>query len=332
MHSLERQLQLHLTIILIAVMALIWAVGLVLPHPENAAMQCVTGFSDTEAMQRPHRFRWLFPLLATVGIVLILIVQRVVIRRSFRDFTAIQQNLQALENGTIQKLSEHVPAEIHPIIQKFNQVLLQLQERLQRSRNAVGNLAHALKGPLNFLQQHLAGAEDELARLQLERLHKLIERELKRARMAGGGNAIQHFNPWQDLPTLVELLSRVHALPATALKLDIAEDITHFADREDMLELLGNLLDNACKWAQSQVYCQIHKVDGKIQLIVEDDGAGCSAAELAQMGERGVRLDEAVSGYGLGLAICKDIVKLYGGSIQFSRSTKLGGLQVSVLL
>jgi signal transduction histidine kinase len=207
---------------------------------------------------------------------------------------------------------------------------------LERSRNSLGNLAHALKGPLNLLVQYLDQEPDasnnQQAKLQAERIRQLTERELKRARLAGQGNTTQRFDPRVELPVLVDVLARIHHKSPRCITLDIAPDISRFGDREDMLELVGNLLDNACKWAQEHVRCQLSMVAGHVQMVVEDDGAGRTAAELQQMAERGVRLDESVEGHGLGLAICKDIVKLYGGTLEFGRSEVLGGLKVTVVL
>lgn len=347
MKSLERQLQVNLAITLILVMALIWMVGSQLPgNPGGVQMLQMQGYVCTaggDAMpvappveHRPRRFKWLFPFLAAGGIVLVLIVQGVVIRRTFSRLDHIRTELQRLETGGITRLNEAVPAEIHPIVAEFNHLLSLMQERLERSRNSLGNLAHALKGPLNLLVQHLDQVDDSLnnqqARQQAERIRQLTERELKRARMAGQGNTTQRFDPHEELSVLVDVLARIHHKSQRCITLDIASEITRFGDREDMLELIGNLLDNACKWAMEQVYCQLACQGESVQIVVEDDGRGRTAQELQQMTERGVRLDESVEGHGLGLAICKDIVKLYGGAITFGRSARLGGMKVTVVL
>ncbi len=341
MRSLERQLQVNLAIILVSVMALIWGVGLALPwffegmqgvHASGMGLSA----PDETQQYRPRRFKWLFPLLAAVGIALILVIQGIVIRRTFRRLDHIRAELQQLEAGNINKLNEVVPVEIYPIIKEFNHLLSLMQERLERSRNALGNLAHALKTPLNLLTQHLdadiSATGHQQAQLQAERIRQLTERELKRARMAGLGNTTQRFDPRVELPVLVDVLAQVHHKSARCITLDIAPTITRFGDREDMLELLGNLLDNACKWAQEQVRCQISSVAGRVQISVEDDGRGRTEVELQYMTARGVRLDESVEGHGLGLSICKDITKLYGGSLVFERSTRLGGVRVTVTL
>jgi signal transduction histidine kinase len=344
MKSLERQLQINLAITLILVMALIWLVGSQLPRslPDEQALQMqgytcspeMTGTTTRSPLvtHRQHRFKWLFPILAAGGIVLILVIQGVVIRRTFHRLDHIRTELRQLEAGNISKLDESVPAEIYPIIKEFNHLLSLMQERLERSRNALGNLAHALKTPLNLLMQHLdhdqPGVDsNRQALLQAERIHQLTERELKRARMAGLGNTTQRFDPRAELPVLVEVLARVHHKSPRCITLNIAPEITRFCDREDMLELFGNLLDNACKWAVEHVHCQIATVAGQVRITVEDDGQGRAEADLQQMAERGMRLDEAVEGHGLGLAICKDIVKLYSGNMTFGHSGHLGGFE-----
>lgn len=345
MKSLERQLQVNLAIILVVVMGMIWAVGLALPylmaendalHPSMAVCPPTDSAVEATVQHRPQRFKWLFPFLAAGGIAAVLVIQGVVIRRAFRRLDRIRAELQALEAGRISKLDEAVPAEIHPVVTEFNRLLSLMQERLERSRHSLGNLAHALKGPLNLLVQHLDQEADtpasQQARLQAERIRQLTERELKRARLAGQGNTTQRFDPRLELPVLVDVLAKIHHKSPRCITLDIAPDISRFGDREDMLELLGNLLDNACKWAREHVCCQMASVSGQVQMVVEDDGAGRSTAELQQMAERGVRLDESVEGHGLGLAICKDIVKLYGGTLTFGHSATLGGLKVTVTL
>jgi signal transduction histidine kinase len=176
------------------------------------------------------------------------------------------------------------------------------------------------------------------AKNQAERIRQLTERELKRARMAGLGNTTQRFDPREELPVLIEVLKQAHRKNELEVKLHIADSVKVFGDREDMLELLGNLMDNACKWAKSKVICTISitaNITGNSAstgIIIEDDGVGKEPDELVGLAKRGIRLDESVEGHGLGLAISKDIVKLYGGTIRFDRSEKLGGFLVEIKL
>ena len=283
-------------------------------------------------------FQWTFAAIALVVLFVLLFVQQRVIRSSFRRMDSVRADIHRLEQGETGTLSEDVPDEILPLVQEFNRLLELLAQRLERSRNALGNLAHALKGPLNLLMQNLDSKELEKytelrtqAQTQTERIRQLMERELKRARLAGSGSPGQRFNARQELPDLIEVLKRVHAKDQLDIEWSITGDTLAFGDREDMLELMGNLLDNACKWAGSKVRCSISGTD-VIKITVEDDGPGRSEQEMTQLAQRGVRLDETVEGHGLGLAIAKDIVKLYNGEIHFNRSKQLGGLSVAVEL
>ncbi len=283
-------------------------------------------------------FKWTFAALALVMLFILLMVQQLVIKRSFRRLDRLRSEMQSLEQGEISTLSQDVPDEILPLVEAFNRLLALLSQRLSRSRNSLGNLAHALKGPLNLLMHYLDSKElDACPELkaqmqsQQQRIQTLMERELKRARLAGSGSPGYCFNVQQELPDLIEVLKQVHHKQRLNIQWQVMADTPSFGDREDMLELLGNILDNACKWANGNVQCHISGVD-TITIIIEDDGPGCSEQEIEQLTQRGVRLDETVEGHGLGLAIAKDIIKLYNGEISFSRSKSLGGLCTTIKL
>ena len=294
-------------------------------------------------MENRRYFSVLFITIGLVGFFLILLLQRFVIRRLFKHLDNSRQEIKQIESGQRQQLSEDVPTEIYPLVKEFNHSLSLMQQRMERSRNSLGNLAHALKTPLSLLMQQLESADQPLAKKQAERIRQLTERELKRARMAGLGNTSKRFDPREELPTLISVLKQAHQKNSLNVSHSIADDVSVFGDREDMMELLGNLLDNAFKWADSEVSCTIlndevsidsksEQQGSKIKITIEDDGVGGTAEELKQLTQRGIRLDESVEGHGLGLAICKDIVKLYGGSIEFDRSSNLGGLSVVITL
>ena len=291
-------------------------------------------------MENRRYFSFLFITIGLVGFLLILLLQRFVIRRLFKHLDASRKEIKQVEAGERQQLSENVPTEIYPLVKEFNHSLSLMQQRMERSRNSLGNLAHALKTPLSLLLQQLDNTEEPLpqAKKQAMRIQQLTERELKRARMAGLGNTSKRFDPREELPTLISVLKQAHRKNELNVSHRIANEVSVFGDREDMMELLGNLLDNAFKWADSSVNCAIitqassETQASTIKVTIEDDGVGGTAEELKQLTQRGIRLDESVEGHGLGLAICKDIVKLYGGSIDFDRSSKLGGLSVEITL
>ena len=288
----------------------------------------------TLLMKNRKHFTILFIVIGMIGFMLMLALQRFVVRRLFKHLDYSRQEIKQVASGERQLLSEDVPTEIYPLVKEFNHSLSLMQQRMERSRNALGNLAHALKTPLSLLMQQLDNQDSEAAKGQAERIRQLTERELKRARMAGLGNTTQRFDPHEELATLISVIKQAHNKPELKVSLSIEEGVKQFGDREDMLELFGNLLDNACKWADSNVICRVKagKTSNCTKITIEDDGQGRKEKELDQLTQRGVRIDESIEGHGLGLAICKDIVKLYAGSIEFSRSKNLGGFQVDVNL
>jgi signal transduction histidine kinase len=265
-------------------------------------------------MNNRRSFSLLFLAIGIIGFFLILALQRIVIRRLFKHLDNSRQEIKQIELGERQALSEDVPTEIYPLVKEFNHSLSLMQQRMERSRNSLGNLAHALKTPLSLLMQQLESGENlSQAKKQTERIRQLTERELKRARMAGLGNTTQRFDPRKELPILVNVLKQAHQKHDLLVDYTVDNEVSVFGDREDMLELLGNLLDNAFKWANTTVACTVQndKKCSSIIIIIEDDGKGGTSEELDKLTQRGTRLDESVEGHGLGLAICKDIVKLY---------------------
>jgi signal transduction histidine kinase len=269
--------------------------------------------------------------LSLLGALILLSVQRWLLRRAFRQIDAVRTDLQRLTTGEITHLREDVPAEIHPLVGETNLLIAAWRAHLERSRAALGNLAHALKSPLALIL-HLAGAEaGEAVREQAMRMHALIERELKRARLAGGGAPARRFQPRGDSADLVATLNALYAEKQLNIATDIRTPEYLAFDQEDMLELLGNLLDNAAKWAKGDVRLTI-EADDALKILVEDDGPGVEPAMAKTLLSRGGRLDETTPGHGLGLSIVGDIVRLHEGELHFARSEPLGGLAVALAL
>lgn len=277
-------------------------------------------------------FERLFAMLALVGLALMILIQHLIVRYSCRRLRPIYREIEDLERGATRSISEDVPTEILPLVRKLNGLLAVYDKRLSRSRNAAGNLAHALKAPLNLMLQQLERSQDAITEdsrricaAQVQRVRELVERELKRARIAGGGGAGSVFNPASELPVLRDLLLRMY--PAKDLTLNCILDLEAplAADREDMLELFGTLLDNGCKWATQRVDCRLEPTTSGLRFTVEDDGPGCGGDEFAAIRERGARLDERREGHGLGLSIAAEIIALYGGELILGKSERLGG-------
>lgn len=283
-------------------------------------------------------FKWRYAGLSLAVVLLLLGVQALMVRAGLRPLDRVRGQLRRLERGEISHLDAETPREIRPLVDELNRLLVTLNQRLTRSRQALGNLAHAIKTPLTILS-NLGSHAAVRAHADLQQplathtaaIQKLLERELKGARLAGAAGGGQRFVLSAEMPALVHTLHAMHRGRALRIDARYAQDLVLPADREDMLELLGNLLDNACKWAHSTVRVTIRGA-GEIEIAVEDDGPGCPPEQCAQLTRRGLRLDETAAGHGLGLAITQDIVSSYHGGMAFDRSPELGGMRVCVNL
>ena len=285
---------------------------------------------------------WVYAGVALGGVatlVILLVVQHRVVRGGMAPLESLRGSLRRLESGDQNSLdTRDVPAEVLPLVEEVNALLEMLQQRLERSRKTAGNLAHALKTPLTILGQlQRDSALDDHPALrdeidtELRRLEAIVERELKRARLAGGRTPGVRVRVAEEMQSLIETLTALHRDEGLNLRSDIQPGCVFAGDREDFLELMGVLLDNAFKWADTEVVVRVEAGAAGLIVTLDDDGPGCPTDKLNLLMKRGWRLDETKPGSGLGLAIAGDIVRQYGGSIGFSRSI-LGGLAVRLVL
>jgi signal transduction histidine kinase len=284
-----------------------------------------------------RRFKQYYLVVSLAALLLLLLLQRIGLRWGLAPLQAVERSLQDLRHGRVRRLNADVPQEIRPLQAEINRLLESLSRRLSLSRNAVSNLAHGLKTPLSLLvrlgEENRSAAPANL-QPQIARhtgaIQQLIERELRRAQLAGGTSVGDQFHPDADLRELADVMRRVHRKPLD-ITLDLRAGDSAPFDRQDMLELMGNVIDNASKWARRQVHV-VARVDTALRVTIDDDGPGCSPEDLQRLGQRGVRLDESTAGHGMGLAIAGDIVDLYGGRLLFGASESLGGLRVAIEL
>ncbi|MBI3772144.1 MAG: GHKL domain-containing protein [Gammaproteobacteria bacterium] len=292
----------------------------------------------TPLLHELDEFQYSYALTSLLVIFLVLIVQTMLVRGGLKPLRQVESDISRLERGEIDRLQEDVPTEIKPVVVEFNRLLGVMRSRLDRSRTAVGNLAHALKTPLTVLRRLADTGEmnaapevrDELVK-QSDSIRQIVDRQLKRARMAGAAAQGWQFLPEVELPPLVDMMQKIYSERGLKIDLYFPEHFVFNGDREDMMELFGNLIDNACKWARGRVRLTIENQSGLV-LTVEDDGPGCAPEYREQLSVRGMRVDESTTGHGLGLSIVRDIVEYYGGTLTFSQSTELGGFAVSVTL
>ena len=279
-----------------------------------------------------------YALMSLLVLIVVLALQATIAKISLRPLRLVIDDMRRLELGELSALREEVPAEIHSLVREFNRLSQLMRERLERSRAALGNLAHALKTPLTVLvrleDSPTLQQQPEVQRQlkdQTETMRQIIDRQLKRARLAGTSMPGLHFEPAKEFSGLVDILNQIYAERGIKIRLNIPAHKSFAGDREDMLELFGNLLDNACKWAKQNVLLTVHNGAG-LEISVEDDGPGCPAELRQELDQRGRRLDETTIGHGLGLAIVRDIVEHYQGKLVFGQSEKLGGFRVDVSL
>ncbi len=282
------------------------------------------------------RFIYMFVLIAGAILFTLIVLQVLILRNSLKPLASIHAELGQLEQGKIERLNTDVPRELRPLINEVNHLLGIMGQRLQRSRDGLSDLAHAIKKPLTVIRQLInrdeipASNQDALMQ-QTDEIVRLSDRILKRARLAGHSHSGKHFSFDEDLDALIDTLHMMYPDSQVELERNIPIDTSCPIDREDMMELLGNLLDNAYKWARHKVRLSISS-DEQLHITIEDDGPGIADDRMRELSQRGTRLDESVEGHGFGLAIASDTVAEYSGDLEFKSSDKLGGFRVDITI
>jgi len=259
--------------------------------------------------------------------------------RALDPFRLLRERLLALQRGQGTRVDGEYPSEIQPLVSDLNSLLEDRERAVQRAFATAGDLAHGLKTPLALLAQEAerAGASgcDGLAESiaqQVDRMSRQVSYHLARARAAASGTsgaAPIALGPSVD--SIVRTMGKLYTERELFMTVILAADLYVRVQREDLEEVLGNIFDNACKWAHSRLEFRAERNGAFVSLILEDDGPGLPAAQRTTVFERGVRLDEAAPGSGLGLAIVRDLCEIYGGSIRLDDSPE-GGLSVRVEL
>lgn len=253
----------------------------------------------------------------------------------------MEREILAVEEGRNDVLGGGYPRELSGVASNLNALLVGERKRVARYRDTLGNLAHSLKTPLAVMRAAISSSSGVSAAVlnpEIDKMSAIIEHQLKRAAASGG--ALLGQAPVEVGPIVSELrvtLLKVYARKDLSIELVVAPGCQFVGDRGDLTELLGNVLDNACKWCRSAVRLTV-SVDGafdarqKLRFVVEDDGPGISAEDRIRIGQRGVRTDETVPGHGIGLSMVQDTVELYGGSMTIGASTTLGGAAFEIRL
>jgi signal transduction histidine kinase len=263
------------------------------------------------------------------------------VRFGLAPLNRLSRGLAAIRAGRAEKLEGDFPVEIAPLARETNALIDANREIVERARTHVGNLAHALKTPLSVMMNEAAARPDDplaaKVREQAGIMREQVMHHLERARMAA---RVAVVGTLTDVAPVVQALARTmektHHDKGLAIDVDVQAPARFRGERQDLEEMVGNLVDNACKWASSRVSIEVLSEQpepgrARVRIVVDDDGPGLTPAQRAQVAQRGQRLDESKPGSGLGLSIVLDLAQLYGGALNLG-TAPIGGLRAELVL
>jgi len=301
-------------------------------------LQFCVAESEEPYFKQLNEFRWrLFGGFAVMGLILI-VAMLWLLRTVLRPLRQVENEILMIESGARQQLSINYPRELAGAASNMNMLLKNERERMERYRNSLGNLAHSLKTPLAVIRNLLSSPSTDVVKIdeQVSVMDDIVRYQLRRASVAAGG-AIGAINvPLSEvINPLVEAMQKVYADKRMDCTVEIDRDVSFNGDKNDLMEIVGNVLDNAFKYGRRKIRVSVKSME-KIssnkpwfELKIEDDGAGIPEPERESVMRRGKRLDEQQSGQGIGLSVVNELVELYGGTISIDTSP-LGGVQVLI--
>jgi signal transduction histidine kinase len=303
-------------------------------HSPPVRFTVAADVSELTAELRPLNLARLWSLgVLGLGLGVAVAVQ---VRVGLQPLRRIRVALSDIREGRAEYMEGDWPAEVQPLVKELDALLEHNAGLLGRARTHVGNLAHALKTPLAVLANEVSrngGPRGDAVGRQVQAMHRWIDHYLARARAAATGTVLGARTA--VMPVIEDLkrtLLRIHADKALTIDIAVSDSsVTFRGEQQDLEEMLGNLMDNACKWAQHAVDVSLSADAGHLTVTIDDDGSGLSPAEREEATGRGKRLDETSPGSGLGLAIVEDIAALYGGSVRLEESPA-GGLRAVLTL
>jgi signal transduction histidine kinase len=287
-----------------------------------------------------------FAIMVTFGVlaIVLLLTTMFQVRFGLAPLKLISEGLAAIRSGKAERLEGRFPVEIAPLARETNALIDANREIVERARTHVGNLAHALKTPLSvMMNEATARGDDPLAtkvREQTGVMRDQVQRHLERARIAARATVVGTVTDVAPVVTsLARTMEKIHRDRGIAIDIETPSDTRFRGERQDLEEMVGNLVDNACKWAESRVAVEVLPATDdpagtpKLRVVVDDDGPGLTAAQREQIGtvRRGQRLDETKPGSGLGLSIVTDLAALYGGALTLG-TAPIGGLRAELVL
>lgn len=306
-------------------------------------------FSTAENMYPYHQQvnnykKNLWSWLAGAGVVF-LMIQAIILRWSLAPLRKVADDLSSIERGDASQLEGEYPKEISGLTTNLNAFVRSEREHISRYRNSLNDLAHSLKTPLAVLQNEIESPatpkklKTTLSE-QVDRMKQLVDYQLQRAASVGRTALAAPISMDNLTRRIVHSITKVYQEKNVKIHFDVTNDAVFKGDKGDILEILGNIIDNAFKWTKSYIHIQIKPTENAIHkaknltmltILVEDDGPGIPEKMARDVLLRGVRADERVQGHGIGLAVVRDLVQLYNGKLELGNS-RYGGAKVKVTL
>ena len=302
------------------------------PGITNPILFLVSGDTE-EYMQNVKKFNdTLLVTLVVLGVGLMIAVF-LQVNYGLLPLNKIKQALFKIRNGDKKKLEAQYPLEVQPLATEINELLEHNEKIVERAKTHVGNLAHVLKTPLAVISNEISNKHNNVLKTQIILMQKHIDRYLKKAHLQALGKSAKSKIAFMEfIKKMINIFNKIYP----DIKFDFPESFEEFyvfGSLEDMEEVIGNILENGCKYGKKKIKISIIKIsDVEIKIEISDDGPGLPPKKMNEVFARGFRLDEQTPGTGLGLNIVKDIIEVYKGKVWLEKSRDLGGLQVNIRL
>lgn len=271
-----------------------------------------------------------FALLA-LGLIVLTTLQTLY---GLRPLRRVRKEIVRMRTGEKNRVTDPMPSEVLPMVEELNALLAHNERQAEEARTHAGNLAHALKTPLTVIMNAATAQSADLGETVIREattMRRQVDHHLARARAVGRRGAAQsRAEVWTSLQAVERAVQRLY--PETRIDMDGDKEVSVRVERQDLDEMLGNLIENAAKYGGGSVFATVSRAGPMVEIMVEDDGLGIPQEERTRIFDRGVRLDSGKPGTGLGLAIVRDVAEIYGGSIGMEESEDLGGLLMRLRL
>jgi signal transduction histidine kinase len=308
---------------------------------EDGRFRLAVAGDAAEIQQEVGAFNRALIVTFTILAAVLLLTTTFQVRFGLAPLKRISESLAEIRSGKAVQLEGNFPEEIAPLARETNALIEANREIVERARTHVANLAHALKTPLSVMvnEAQVHGEEPFAAKMreQTEIMRMQVAHHLERARIAARLTVVNNVTDVSPVVrSLARTMEKTHRGKMLSIKIDAPETARFRGEKQDLEEMVGNLVDNACKWAQGRVSVEVHSERQepgreRVRIVVDDDGPGLTAAEREQVARRGLRLDESKPGSGFGLAIVVELAGLYGGALTLG-TAPLGGLRADLAL